>query len=203
MPSWTVSVHQVGPLSTNSYLVSDHESQAFLIDPGDDGDYLSEQITRQNLSLSHILLTHGHFDHVLGLLPLHLNFPDADIYLHPADHFIYQQATSSATHWVGQGYSPDPPPPFTSTTSLPSNLELLETPGHTPGSVCFYDRNNNWLFSGDILFQGAVGRTDLSYSSPLKLANSLQRLTNLPGDTIVYPGHGPSTTLSQEIKNLS
>lgn len=216
-----VKVFPVGPLSTNCYLVSSNgkaclRRQGILIDPGEDGDFLSNQILEENLDLQAILLTHGHFDHVLGLLPLHLNFPSVPIYLHPTDHFLYKKAVSSAKHWIGDGYSPDPPPsvkglsstgdlandqvgtPKVGGESLLFSLTVLPTPGHTPGSVCFHFPQDNLLFSGDTLFKNAVGRTDLSYSDPDALKTSIKTLSQLPPDTVVYPGHGNPTTIGDE-----
>lgn len=199
-----VQVFPVGPLETNCYLLSS-EGQGILIDPGEDGDFLSEKLTHQNLTLEAILFTHAHFDHILGLLSLHLNFPQAPIYLNQADHFLYKKAASSAVHWVGEGYSPDPLPPVTSVSpTLPEIVNspvLIPTPGHTPGSVCFYFPANNLLFSGDTLFKNGVGRTDLSYSDPNLLKSSLKALLKLPKETIVYPGHGNSTTIMEEHNN--
>jgi len=206
--------YSVGPLATNSYLlISSQTSSTLLFDPGDDGDFLSQEIISHSLALEGILLTHAHFDHLLGLLPLHLNFPSAPIYLHEADEFLYRQAVASAIHWVGQGYSPDPPPslnPHTLLNSLSGKLKIssafspivIPTPGHTPGSVCYHFPEDNLLFSGDTLFAGAVGRTDLSYSRPLDLATSLAKLKHLPGGTQVYPGHGQPTTVKQELDLL-
>lgn len=203
----------VGPLNCNAYIISNSlDSSAIIIDPGEEGDFLSQQIITHNLNLQAILITHGHFDHILGLLPIHLNFPSVPIYLHEADHFLYKRAVASASHWVGDSYSPDPPPQGLSLKdsrfqtrkaaqkgqSLLGGLVTLPTPGHTPGSVCYHLPDHNLLFSGDTLFKQAVGRTDLSYSDPEKLKTSLKLLSQLPPDTVVYPGHGDPTTIGNE-----
>lgn len=188
----------VGPLAANCYLLWNETTlEATIIDPGDDGDFLSEKIIALGLNLKQILLTHGHFDHVLGLLPLHLNFPEAKIYLNQEDKFLYDQAEKSAKHWV-PGYSPDPVPDNLVTTP-PDLVKTIATPGHTPGSVCYYLKAENWLFTGDTLFQGSVGSTNHKYSSPLKLSQSLAKLKQLPGETVIYPGHGEPSTIKIEL----
>ncbi len=205
----------VGPLQTNCYLLWDEDSgEAIVIDPGDEGDFLSENIVRRNLHLESILLTHGHFDHVVGLLPLTLNFPEAKMYLHPADHFLYARAASSARHFV-PNYAPDPLPLIESLTlkdpsakhlerpqkgqTLRGEIEVILTPGHTPGSMCFYLPKKGWLFTGDTLLKGTIGETHHKYSRPLDLSRSLEKLFTLPPETVVYPGHGEPTTLAAEV----
>lgn len=204
----------LGPLATNSYLAWDDDSlESVLIDPGDEGDFLSEQILQKNLHLTHILLTHGHFDHVLGILPIKLNF-NPKILLNSADLSIYRKAVSSARHWLGPGsYDPPPEPDGNLEEGSrgvvvgDSKIEIISAPGHTPGGICVYLPAENVLFSGDTLFaDGVVGRTDLSYSNKEDLVKSLKKLEQLPSDTIIYPGHGEpdilGKTLSKVTENL-
>lgn len=206
----------LGELETNCYLVWDDSSrEGVVIDPGAEGGYLSEKIIKLKIQLSAIILTHGHFDHVLGLLELHLNFPDVPIYIHMADLSLVKRASASAKHWLGHSTDPVPLP----TTYFQqgdvinfgkSRLTVIETPGHTPGSVCLYsplsvpakgkahDSGDGVLFSGDTLFKSGVGRTDFTYSSSTDLQKSLLKVFKLPPQTTIYPGHGEKSTLADE-----
>src|SRR3989344_9190729 len=220
----TVKTLTVGDLAANCYLVSSSDGGAstdddssevetgcVIIDPGDDADFISETITNQKLKPLAIILTHGHFDHVLGCLELKLNFA-LSIYLNEKDRKLYTSANQSAKHWLKKNTLKVPPiDQFIKEGDEikigNEKLKVIETPGHTPGSICLYSSpphnskfiiHNSVLFTGDTLFKDAVGRTDLSYSSPSDLSKSLLKLKavscQLP--TVVYPGHGESTTLA-------
>ncbi len=201
----TIQTLTVGDLETNCYLVSDSD-ECVVIDPGDDADFITETIINQKLKPIAIVLTHGHFDHVLGCLELKLNF-NLPIYLHQADAKLYTSANRSALHWLKKKTLKVPPIDYFIKAGDKINigeesLTVIETPGHTPGSICLYDGNNN-LFTGDTLLAQGVGRTDFSYSKPLQLNESLAKLFLLPEITIVYPGHGEITTIAVEKKRLS
>jgi len=169
-----------------------------IIDPGDEADYISTEILRLKLVPQAILLTHGHFDHVLGCLELKLNF-NLPIYLHQADLFIYKNAPRSAAHWLGQSVDPVPQPDFFLTDKQTINFGLdkitvIHTPGHTPGSVCFY--LSNYLFTGDTLFADEPGRADHTYSNKDDLQSSLQKIYAFPPSIEILPGHGKNELLS-------
>lgn len=190
----------VGQLRTNCYLIYDNFSRnSIIIDPGDDGDFLSEKLQSLGLSLKYILLTHGHFDHVLGILALKLNF-NPKILINHKDLFLYEGAPSSSLRWINQQADPLPSPDLfiqegEEVKAGNITLKVIETPGHTPGSVCFYQKKNNRLFTGDLLFKNAVGRTDFSYASPSDLQASLKKISKLPKSTTIHPGHGAPSTL--------
>lgn len=188
-----------GPLSTNCYIVS-FEQEGIIIDPSGKFDELKAYIEDHQINIEAILLTHGHYDHILVLDQV-ANFTDAPIYLgirdkellgdpnlnlsgplnivrQPADYYIEKEETLNL---------------------LPSPIEVLETPGHSPGHVSYYFPKENCIFSGDVLFKQAVGRTDLILGDPEALIHTLQeKILPLPEETVIYPGHGANTDLSSE-----
>ncbi|MBU1200584.1 MBL fold metallo-hydrolase [Patescibacteria group bacterium] len=196
----------LGPLQTNCYLVWCPKTQeAIIIDPADEADFITQEIIDLKLKPKYIVLTHGHFDHVLGVLELKLNF-NIPILLHKADLPLYKQTQKSAQYWLQRQVDPTPPPDkFIKQNDQikfgKESLKVIETPGHTPGSICLLSPvhlGGAHLFSGDTLFKNGIGRTDFSYSSSKDMQNSLQKLAKLPPTTKVYPGHGEPTTIAQE-----
>ncbi|MCA9372140.1 MBL fold metallo-hydrolase [Candidatus Woesebacteria bacterium] len=191
----------LGQLQANCYLL-EHEGQALLIDPGDAADFLIEKIRQKNAELVGILATHGHFDHVMAVGELQLSYPNIPLHIHTQDQFLLDRLTSTAEHFLG--YKPIVIP-IRHRTNLQKgalsigvfSLEVIETPGHTPGSCCFYFKKEKILFTGDTLFRGAIGRNNYVYSDPKKLEQSVQHLLSLPKDTVVYPGHGEETMIGE------
>jgi glyoxylase-like metal-dependent hydrolase (beta-lactamase superfamily II) len=189
-----------GPLGNNNYVVIDEEShEAVLIDCSDSWDDVLEFIQSQNATLKYILLTHGHFDHFTGIGKVTQN--TAKSYLHKADKVLLEQINEFMDS-VGLPHTQVPQIDtfFDKDVQLflgHNQIKIIETPGHTPGGVCFLIQNH--LFSGDTLFFQTHGRTDLMFSDNNKMMESLKRLLNtLPDNTIVYPGHGKSTTIAHE-----
>lgn len=201
MSSLAIKPLTLGDLQTNCYLVwCTRTFEAIVIDPADDGGFITDQILENQLQVKAIVLTHGHFDHVLGLLELKLNFP-VPILIHEADQFLLQNAVNSALHWLKREVDPVPmADDFLHEGDVvqfgQESLTVMETPGHTPGSISLF--NEDVVFSGDTMFKGSVGRTDFKYASPIKLNESLHRLMTLPDTLTVLPGHGEPTTIAAE-----
>lgn len=174
-----------------------------MIDPGDDATTITEKISEAGLTVHGIYVTHGHFDHVMGLLELQLA-TSAPFYMHPADTFLLQRAESTAHHF---GHESDPVPtdfiPLREVELPNTQWQVLETPGHTPGSVClllksalpiFLDGGeldtHSVVFTGDTLLPEEGTDTSHQYSSARDLRESFNKLKTLSGDTLVVPGHG-------------
>jgi len=196
-----IKILTVGQLDTNCYLVwCEKTLETIIIDPGDEGNYISEKILAYKLKPVTLVATHGHFDHVLAATELKLAF-NIPFYMHKKDLFILQRTQKTTKHFIH--FRPDPPPKvdiFLKDKDClhfgKETLQIIHTPGHTPGSICFYSKKV--LFSGDTLFANGIGRTDLSYSNFKSLLSSIKVLSKLPPNTQVYPGHGEKTTIENE-----
>ncbi len=195
---------QLGDLQTNTYLV-EQNGKAIIIDPADDAAFLTDELLRRILTPVGLYGTHGHFDHMLAAGELQLNF-SIPYYLHEKDMFLVRRANKTAKHFLG--YDPVFISPqnisYLETDTHTNNLftfDVLHIPGHTPGSVAFYFRDEQTLFVGDTLFAGSIGRVDASYSDRLLMKDSLDTLFQLPPETVVYPGHGEITSIGFEKKN--
>ncbi len=191
----------IGLLQSNCYLVYDAESRAgAVIDPSGDVTPLLDQIREHALDIRYILNTHGHFDHIGANAQLTEMF-NAPLGLHPADRALLD--LGGGAPWYNLPYIPSPEPALAledeTTLELGAlRIQVIHTPGHTPGSVCFYIPAETNLITGDTLFAGSVGRTDLPGGDARTLTRSLRRLLMLPDNTNIYPGHGPASTLAEE-----
>jgi hydroxyacylglutathione hydrolase len=216
----------VGPFFKNGYVVGcERTRKAVFIDPGDEVDQLLDFIRREDLNVTHILLTHAHVDHVSGVAEAKRAL-GAPIYLHQDDLFLYQNAVRTGMMF---GLTVEEPPPVdvfydastlrqaqsrpeqsrgtTSSGSLTFGdyeVRVVHTPGHCPGGVCLALRQTGsgvapHLFVGDTLFAGSIGRTDLPGGDYDTLLTSITEvLFTFPDDSIVYSGHGPETTIGRE-----
>ena len=180
----------LGAYQTNCYILHDEASQTCcVIDPGYTPELVLDKVNALHLTVEAILLTHGHFDHVGGVRQLAAD-TGCDVYIHPDDLSMPPRLTAGPLYYTktyGEG----------DTLHLAGlEIAVLHTPGHTPGSVCLLTEGT--LFSGDTLFAGSCGRTDLPGGSWTAIQNSLRRLAALETNYWVCPGHGESTTLAEE-----
>lgn len=193
----------VGPLQENCYLLAASSSaSAILVDPGAEAERLLAALKARNLSLAAVLLTHAHFDHV-GAVQDVVDATGAPVFLHPADLQLYAVAALGAAKWDLVIRQPEAEPrPLQHGDQLELaglTLHVLHTPGHAPGHVAFHLPDHAALLSGDVLFAGGIGRTDLPLADHDTLLTSIRtQLLPLPGHTTVHPGHGPATTIEAE-----
>ena len=196
----------VGPLEVNCYLVRNQESGlAAVIDPGGDPERIIEQCEKAQATAVYLINTHGHIDHIGANAHLKRTYPDAKLCIGTKDAPLLVEPTRNLPLQFG-----GPVEPLAADVLLSEGdrlevggivLEVLETPGHTPGSISLRagDGENVVLFCGDLLFAGSVGRTDLPGGNMAQLRNSVQRkVFALPESTVILPGHGPETTVGQE-----
>jgi len=192
-----------GPLEVNCYILGCKKTgEAAVIDPGGNAEEITSLIEELNLKLKWILITHGHFDHTGGLKKLK-ELTGGIICIHPEDMFLFETGSESALFWGFKIDSPPSPDRLLADSEEirigEHKIKVLHTPGHSPGGVCYYTEDK--IFVGDVLFSGSIGRTDLPGGDHRTLLNTIkEKLLTLPEETKVYPGHGTSTTISQEIK---
>lgn len=191
-----------GQWSCHCYVVSDASRAAIIIDPGEGFQAIMNYVADAGLEVKSILLTHGHFDHTGAAAQLKEAL-DVPLFMHRADMKILKHANLYRQSFAGappikiqnpDGYLVEGLLPI-----APFSVEVIETPGHTQGSVCL--QIENYLFTGDTLLHGRIGRTDLPGGNRGTLVGSLRRLSGVPLDTIVCPGHGSLTSFADELQN--
>lgn len=190
------------PIDTNAYLIACSQTkEAAVIDPGTGVRTLvKKKLTEDNLHLKYIFLTHSHWDHIAGAAEIQEEF-EATLWVHPEDApnvedpgsdklpTILPIEKAKVDHYFADGMK----------LNLGTlEIEIIHTPGHSPGSVCLYFPKEKMLFSGDTLFQGTIGNISFPTSSSEDMWQSLKKIEKLPTDTEIFPGHGPKTILSDE-----
>ena len=190
----------VGPFQENCYLVVDESSNtAALVDPGSEPEKIVAAVEKSGAKLEAIWITHAHVDHVGAIAPVK-NRWNVPVHLHPKDKRLYQAAERQAeVYGIPFEVPPEPDEEFSEGQTLTlgdKTFSVMHVPGHAPGHVVIH--GNGIALVGDCLFAGSIGRTDLPFSNPADLASSLERIAALPPETVVYPGHGISTTIKEE-----
>ena len=200
-----LEIVQTGPIDVNTYILMDEESkEAVLIDVGGEFESIKKELDSKEYKINFILNTHGHFDHVLGEVESQQKYPEIKILMHKDDipHILNMK---QEMQYFGMNYKTDS---LTLNEFIDENsslfigknkIQIFHTPGHSKGSLSFYVDGK--VFTGDALFYGSIGRTDFYDGDYDTLIESIKtKLLSLPEETIVYPGHGPHTTIQKEKK---
>ncbi len=198
--TYTIQRLKVGPMSSNAYLVSNQEKQAFLVDAGGDAKKILNEIQNQELDLKMILNTHGHFDHIAANAEI-IKATGARLYIHQQDMpALFETSLNLAGYFASTFQSVDNALPLNHGQRLAfgsDEIIVLHTPGHTPGGVCYLLADH--LFTGDTLFAGTVGRCDLVGGNMQQLLQSIaEKIMKLPDTTKIWPGHQEGSDLGRE-----
>lgn len=197
---------EVGMIETNCYILADEKTRAgIIIDPGDESAVILETVADNCIDVKYIIMTHGHWDHI-SALPEVKEKTKADILIHKNDENCLKDSTKNLSYVFGVST-----PEMKADRLLDDGdeiilgdkiIKVIHTPGHTQGGICLLC--DKFLFSGDTLFSGAIGRTDLPGGNQNQLVESIKKsLLDLDGNIKVYPGHGPSTTIARELERFN
>ena len=197
-----IRIMEVGPLGTNCYLLACPGSkEAVVVDPGGDGERILSAIEKMGMELRYIINTHGHHDHIGANRKLKES-TKAELLIHKEDGEMLTSPKRNFSLMMGEENTGPAADRFLAEGDMVKfgncELQVLHLPGHTRGGIGLYAQKEALLFSGDTLFYGSIGRTDLPGSDYQEMMRSLQRLMLLPDETVVYPGHGPKTSIAQE-----
>jgi hydroxyacylglutathione hydrolase len=198
-----IEKYTCGPVETNTYLIASPEEKiAAVIDPSlGSAKLVASYCKKEDLTLAHIFLTHSHQDHIADVAALKKLFPDVEIWVHALDApNLETPGKDRLPSFIPvKGIVPDHLLEEGDEVKVGSIVfSVIHTPGHSPGGVCFYSKKEKILFSGDTLFKGTIGNIHFPTSDPEEMWKSLKKLSQLPADTRVFPGHGPDTVLSSE-----
>ncbi len=203
MCSPIIKTYPIGMLGSNVYLMyTESGGDALIVDPGfRDARPIQQALSAHALHLRMIINTHGHFDHVAGNQALVRS--GVELAIHPDDCDLLREGGGGPALGYLIAHSPEPSQFLEDGDEIrigAMTLQVIHTPGHTPGSLCLYHAESHTLLTGDTLFAGGIGRTDLPGGNAYALKQSLKRLKALPEQTKIYPGHGPRTILADELK---
>ena len=195
----------IGDFETNCYCLRENENShdCVIIDTGLDETELIDFLEEKQLNPVALVLTHGHIDHIAGVNAMREKFPEIKIYIHELDAQLLSDCKSNLSFMAGSKFTTKPADFLIEDGHIIEqagiSLQVLHTPGHTLGGISMYCPEEGVVFSGDALFADSIGRTDFPGGSMSQLVKAIkQKLLTLPGQTKVYPGHGPSTTIARE-----
>ena len=196
----TIERFAIGPLETNAYVVRNRHEQALVVDPSSGCGEILDYCRDRKVKVAAILLTHGHFDHIMGIPELREAYPEATVWVHSSERILLQRADYNGSGMIGQEFSYEGPVSELTEGAMTIGgfeLEVRHVPGHSPGGCAFLF--DNQCLVGDAVFAGSIGRADLpGGDGPLLIRSIREKLLSLPDDTVLYPGHGGRTTVSQE-----
>ena len=195
-----------GIISTNCYILSNEDTkEAVIVDPANLSRKMVSYMEEEQLKPKAILLTHAHFDHIMGIDKIIAMFGEIPVYVEENDLDLLQKAelNESTTYTAGYSYAGGEVIHDKDVLSLIGyEFQVIHTPGHTKGSCCYYSEEHQTLFSGDTIFMESVGRTDLPTGNERELIDSVRnRVLTLPSNVKIYPGHGPETNVAYEVAN--
>ncbi len=195
----TVDILELGPYGVNCYILSDN-GQAVIIDPGFDPEAIEKSINSRKIDIKHIIITHGHIDHIMAI-PQIKKITGASVLIHKNDAVMLTDPKTNLSEFFTSPFAVDVADSFLDEGDVINvgqfQLKIIHTPGHSPGSISLL--TEKMVFTGDTLFLGSIGRTDIPGADYQTLISSIKnKLFKLPDSTVVYPGHGPYTTIGKE-----